>query len=50
MTRAQASVDVLCKWKGFVVERVVVMIHLVIGDEGCEMVLVVVVEDRDGVV
>ena len=34
----------------FVVEGVVVMIHLVIGDECGEVVLVVDVEDRDGVV
>jgi len=33
-----------------VVEGVVVMIHLVIGDEGGEGVLMVNVEDRDGVV
>ena len=32
------------------VEGVVVMVHLVIGDEGGEVVLVVDVEDRDGVV
>jgi len=40
----------MCKWRGFVVEGVVVMIHLVIGDEGGEVALVVDVEDRDGVV
>jgi hypothetical protein len=33
-----------------VVERVVVLIYLVIGDEGGEVVLLVDVEDRDGVV
>ena len=38
------------EWWGFVVERVVVLVHLVIGDEGGEVVLVVDVEDRDGVV
>ena len=32
------------------VERVVVLIHLIIGDEGGEVVLMVDVEDRDGVV
>ena len=32
------------------VEGVVVLIHLVIGDEGGEVVLMVDVEDRDGVV
>jgi len=37
-------------WWGFVVERVVVLIRLVIGDEDGEVVLVVDVEDRDGVV
>jgi hypothetical protein len=33
-------------WCG--VEWVVVLVHLVIGDEGGEVVLVVDVEDRDG--
>jgi hypothetical protein len=42
-------VDVTCAWWGFVVERVVVLVHLVIGDEGGEVVLVVDVEDRGGV-
>ena len=32
------------------VEGVVVMIHLVVGDEGGEVILVGDVEDRDGVV
>ena len=32
------------------VEGVIVLIHLVIGDKGGEVVLVVDVEDRDGVV
>ena len=32
------------------VDGIVVLIHLVIGDEGGEVVLVVDVEDRDGVV
>jgi hypothetical protein len=33
-----------------VVDVVVMLIHLVVGDEGCEVVLVVDAEDRDGVV
>jgi hypothetical protein len=33
-----------------VVEGVVVLIHLIIGDEGGEVVLEVDVEDRDGAV
>jgi len=35
---------------GFVVEWVVVLVHLVIGDESSEVVPVVDVEDRDGYV
>ena len=46
----QGRVDVVCHWWGFMVERVVVLVCLVIGDEGGEVVLVVDVEDRDGVV
>jgi len=42
--------NVMCKYWGFVVERVVVLIHLVIGDEGGKVVLAVDVEDRYGVV
>jgi hypothetical protein len=38
------------QWWGFVVERVVVLVRLVIGDEGGEVALVVDVEDSDGVV
>ncbi len=37
-------------WWGFGDERVVVLVHLVIGDEGGEVVVVVDVEYRDGVV
>ena len=37
------------EWWGFVVEGVVVLVHLVIGDEISEVVPVVDVEDRDGV-
>jgi hypothetical protein len=34
----------------FVIESVVVLVYLVIGEMGGELVLVVDVEDRDGVV
>ena len=40
----------ICEGWGFVVEWVVVLIHVVICDESCEVVPVVDVEDRDGVV
>ena len=40
----------MCKIWGFVVERVVVLTRLVISDEGGEVVLVVDVENSDGVV
>ena len=46
----QGSVDVMREWWGLVVECVVVLVRLVIGDESSEVVLVVDVEDRDGVV
>ena len=37
-------------WRGCVVEWVLVLVHLVIGDENGEVVPVVDVEDRDVVV
>jgi len=37
-------------WWGWVVEWVVVLVHVVIGDESSEVVPVVDVENHDGVV
>ncbi len=42
--------DLTREWRWIVVEWVVVLVHLVIGDEGGEVGLVVDVEDRDEVV
>ena len=42
--------DVICEWWGLLVKWVVVLIRVVIGDENSEVVPVVDVEDRDGVV
>ena len=47
---AQGGVDVMRAWWGWVVEWVVVLVHVVIGDESSEVVPVVDVENHDGVV
>ncbi len=47
---AQGGMDVVREWWGFVVEWVVVLVHLVIGDNSGEMVSIVDVKYRDGVV
>ena len=47
---AQGGVDVTCEGWGFVVEWVVVLIRVLIGDASNKLVPVVDVEDRDGVV
>jgi len=41
---------VICEGWGFVVEWVVVLVRVVICDESSEVVSVVDIEDRDGVV
>jgi hypothetical protein len=47
---AQSGGDVMREWWGVVVEWVVVLVRVVIGDESSEVVTVVDVKDRDGVV
>lgn len=46
----QGGMDVTPEWWWFVVEWGIVLVHLVIGDEGGKVVSVVDDEDRDGVV